>query len=398
MATIWRDTRTRGRPAWCILYKGLDDRWHRERTDAASKEQASRILAQKLGEIAEAKLRGSPSTEALKPLTFEEFVDKEYLPHCKATHTASTYRGNRGFSRSVLPTFGKKLLRSITTGDIQRFVDERAHRVIRYVKGRAGEKVPIIAKAATTNRELMFISGAMKEALRRGYVDLNPATGIRQLPENNDKVRWLTDEEEKRLLGCCPAYLKPIMLTSLHAGMRQGEVLGLRWIDIDFDQRLVRVARSKSHKVRYIPINPTLYELFRGLPHFSGEKGESPYVFTNPKTETRYVDVEHRSGRVARKAGFTDVSFHTLRHTFASRLAQRGVPLNTIRELLGHGTMAMTMRYAHLAPNNLREAVDLLAVDESKPKHDRKAGRENRTPIVQEKPSHDSVENPSLRG
>ncbi len=89
--------------------------------------------------------------------------------------------------------------------------------------------------------------------------------------------------------------------------------------------------------------------------YFKGEVS-----FTNPETGTRYLDVGHRFGEVSRKAGFSDVTFHTLRHTFASRLAQAGVPLNTIRELLGHGCMVMTMRYAHLAPNNLRDAVEML--------------------------------------
>jgi integrase len=82
----------------------------------------------------------------------------------------------------------------------------------------------------------------------------------------------------------------------------------------------------------------------------------------------RYKDLSRAMARVCTQAGLEDVTFHTLRHTFASRLAQAGMPLNTIRELLGHGDMKVTMRYAHLAPNNLREAVETL---------------ENRTPVVQ---------------
>ncbi len=74
----------------------------------------------------------------------------------------------------------------------------------------------------------------------------------------------------------------------------------------------------------------------------------------------RYEDVSHTFDRAATKAGFDDVTFHTLRHTFASRMAQRGIPLKAIQELLGHGTMQMTMRYAHLSPNNLRDAVAAL--------------------------------------
>jgi integrase len=156
--------------------------------------------------------------------------------------------------------------------------------------------------------------------------------------------------------------------------MRQGEVLHLKWADVDFEQKIVRVARSKNHRTRYIPMNRALVALLEAIDHFTGKDGPNPFVFVNHKSETRFVDIGHRFGRVTRRAGYNDVSFHTLRHTFASRLAQAGVPLNTIRELLGHGSMVMTMRYAHLAPNNLREAVELLnsvhaeATKSSKPK------------------------------
>lgn len=126
-------------------------------------------------------------------------------------------------------------------------------------------------------------------------------------------------------------------------------------------------------------MSKALKELLDPLKPESPNWEASPYVFMNPETEDKYVDVGHAFGRVADRTGLTDVTFHTLRHTFASRLAQVGVPLNTIRELLGHGTMVMTMRYAHLAPNNLREAVEMLAMGSS--------AEEMRTRGVQNNPS-----------
>ncbi len=364
MAKVYQDSRTRKqgtlRP-WCIAYVGLDGKRHREKTTAYTKAEAESLLRNKMSDITKAKLTDVQSIEAIKPRMFEDFIKEEYLPHCKATHTSTTFKGDQTFFRAVMPIFGKRPLRSITSGDLQRFVDQRAHRVLYYRKDDKGKKVPVIAKPATTNRELMFMSGALREALRRGYVEKNAATGIRQLPEHNNKLRWLTPQEEERLLGYAPEFLKPIVATALHTGMRLGEVLGLKWADVDFEQKIVRISQSKNHKVRYIPMNRQLVALVESIPHFTGKEGPSPYVFTNPRTGLRYVDTGHRFGRVARKAGLRDVTFHTLRHTFASRLAQAGVPLNTIRELLGHGTMVMTMRYAHLAPNNLREAVEVLS-------------------------------------
>jgi len=94
---------------------------------------------------------------------------------------------------------------------------------------------------------------------------------------------------------------------------------------------------------------------------------KSPYVFSNPRTASdpvakgRWKDVAHAFGRVADGAGLGDVTFHTLRHTFASRLVQGGATMKALQELLGHGSMQMTMRYAHLGPNNLRDAVAILS-------------------------------------
>src|SRR4029077_11468622 len=119
----------------------------------------------------------------------------------------------------------------------------------------------------------------------------------------------------------------------------------------DFEQKIVRITQAKNHRTRYIPMNELLEELLESIPAFVGKAGPSPFVFTNPETGTRFVNIDASFRGSCRKAGFSDVTFHTLRHTFASRLVQVGVPLNTVRELLGHGTMQVTMRYAHLAPN-----------------------------------------------
>ena len=94
----------------------------------------------------------------------------------------------------------------------------------------------------------------------------------------------------------------------------------MKWADVDFDQRLIRVAESKSHKTRYIPINDTLKGVLESIEHFTGPKGPSPYVFTNPVTGTRYEDISHTFDRAANKSGFDDVTFHTLRHYPVSRI------------------------------------------------------------------------------
>lgn len=358
MAKVFQDRRPRkygGVRPWCISYVGLDAKRHRDRTTAATKAEAEAILRKKLSEITKAKLTDAHTLESAKPKPFKEFLTEEYLPHCQATHTPATYYGDRSLAKHSLPFFGSLSIRSITPGTIQRFIDQQAGREI----GRDKKKRKV--RPATVNRLFMFVSGVLAEAVRRGYIDRNPASRIPQLPEHNDKLRWLTDAEEERLLGYAPEFIKPLILTSIHTGMRKGEVLRLKRADLDFEQRLLQVTQAKNHRVRYIPMNEDLMDLLRSIPVFVGKKGPSPYVFTNPDTGTGFKNIDHSYRESVRKAGLEGVNFHTLRHTFASRLVQAGVPLNTVRELLGHGTMQVTMRYAHLAPNNLHEAVAVLA-------------------------------------
>lgn len=371
---LWFDTRTPGKPVWCIRYKGLEGKYHRERTEARTREQALALLHQRTTEILKAQLVGASSVDALHPKSFSEFVEQEYLPHCKATHTPATYNGDFSLARILNTHFGKMLLRSINTGEVQRYVDKEASRIIRQarpqrdangkvMKDKDGKSIilpPVKVRPATVNRQRTFLSGILSEAERRGYIERNPARGVSNLPEHNDKLRWLTNDEEERLLAHAPGYLRPIILVALHTGTRRGEVLTLKWADLDFGQKLVRVTHTKNHRTRYIPMNSKLEKLLESIKPEATTWEKSAYVFANAETETKFKDLSRAFEGACRRAGLEDVTFHTLRHSFASRLAQAGVPLNTIRELLGHGDMTVTMRYAHLAPNNLREAVQVL--------------------------------------
>ncbi len=346
MARVYRDKRT---GKLIIDYVSVDGKRRREATTATNREEANALLRMKQSEITKATLLGVRSLDAIKPTTFAEFVKDEYLPHCKATHTASTYNNSDEVrSRILKPFFGGMLLRAVTSGDVQRYVDKRTSQPA------FRRKRPV--RPATINRELVFLSGIFSEAERRGYVERNPVRGIAHLPERNDKLRWLTVEEEGKLLAYCPAFLRPIVLLAIHTGMRRGEILNLKRVDLNFTDGLIRVADTKNHKARYIPMNVKAREVLDQTVEVLGV----PFVFVNPETEDCYVDTTHAFLRACRRAGVEGLRFHDLRHTFASRLAQAGVPLNNIRELMGHGSMQMVLRYAHLSPNCLRDAVAML--------------------------------------
>jgi integrase len=138
--------------------------------------------------------------------------------------------------------------------------------------------------------------------------------------------------------------------------LRKSEILGLKWEDVDFRSDNIHLLDSKSGKGRTVPMNEEVRSLMNGLTRsrFIGE-----YVFCKQDGKP-YSNIKKTYHRARRKAGLDDVRFHDLRHTTGSWLAQQGTDLLTISEVLGHATMAMTRRYAHLSPSMKRRAMDRL--------------------------------------
>ncbi len=176
---------------------------------------------------------------------------------------------------------------------------------------------------------------------------------VKQLEENNKRLRYLTIEELQRLLGCCSPHLKPIVLVSVNTGMRKGEILNLKWNQVDLRHNFILLDKTKNGERREIPINSTLKELFASMPRSL----ESECVFVD-KNGKPYGNIKRGFHTALKKAGIRDFHFHDLRHTFASHLVMTGVDLPSVKELLGHKSLTMTLRYAHLSPGHKRKAVE----------------------------------------
>lgn len=157
-----------------------------------------------------------------------------------------------------------------------------------------------------------------------------------------------------------------MLLTAVKTGMRLGELIGLQWGDIDWDNRLIAVQHSwyacvkelgspKSNRVRHIDMTADLYETLRKRRKSTG------FVFTNAEGKNfNHSQLYRKLQSVCRRAGLREIGWHALRHTFASHLVMRGAPVPAVQKLLGHSAIEMTMRYAHLAPSTMRTAIDLL--------------------------------------
>ncbi len=239
--------------------------------------------------------------------------------------------------------FGSKFLYEITNKDIEEYKKKRLETGI---------------QTSTLNRELACLRTILYKAVEWGNLSINPPK-IKLFKENNLRIRYLTQAEERKLLEITPEPLKGIILMAINTGMRRNEILNLKWSDVDLSAGIIIVKDSKSKEKREIPINEVVRKVI--LNHF-GNGAE--YIFTN-KYNQNYSGsyITHWFNKLLKKAGIKDFHFHDLRHTFASRLAMKTGHLQAIKELLGHKDYRMTLRYSHLTPEFKRDLVKMLEDD-----------------------------------
>jgi integrase len=149
--------------------------------------------------------------------------------------------------------------------------------------------------------------------------------------------------------------MRPILVLALNTGMRRGEILGLKWHDIDFKRDIITLLDTKNGEKREVYMNEQVKTALIRV----RKNPVSPYIFCD-KDGKPYHDIRKSFWTVLRKSGIKDFHFHDLRHTFASHLVMSGIDLNTVRELMGHKDIRMTLRYSHLSPSYKRSAIDLL--------------------------------------
>ena len=153
-------------------------------------------------------------------------------------------------------------------------------------------------------------------------------------------------------------YLRALVTAAIYAGPRRGELLKLRWTNVDFDLNTITFKETKTNKDRTVPMEPIVRT---ALLELRERAGDAEYVFVNPDTGTRYTDVKKSFSAACRNAGITDFRFHDLRHTFGTRLADAGVDVVKIKELMGHASIVTTMRYIHATDQGKRGAIVVLS-------------------------------------
>jgi integrase len=235
-----------------------------------------------------------------------------------------------------------------------------AQRIAQYDRDRSStlSKRGAALSPATINRDLAAVRHLLRLAEEWGYVDRAPR--VRLAKESEGRLRFLSEDEAARLLAACAAsknrHLRAIVTVALNTGMRRGEVMGLTWERVDFARGVLLLDHTKSGRRREVPMNSAVYDALSSID--GGPKDEGP-VFRKRGGAT-WGSIRTGFERACRDAKVHDFRFHDLRHTFASWLVMAGRNLKEVQELLGHRSFAMTLRYAHLSPDRLREAVTAL--------------------------------------
>jgi len=284
-------------------------------------------------------------------VTFNELAEK-YVENFR---TQRAFQSSKRYLLAVVQEhFGGRRLSQITYLDLETYRNKRKATLANGSKPRAD---------ASVNREMALIGHMLGKAVKWGWLESSPFKKGKRLmfKENNQRLRFLTESEVAALLKgsddlkAYSPYLRPLVETALLTGMRRGELLSLKWEQIR--NGFIYLTETKSGKGRQIPINDRLAQVFREVRR--GNQLKSEFVFCDSQGR-RFSQVKRSFASTCRRAGIEAFRFHDLRHTFASRLVMRGASLKAVQELLGHADLKMTMRYAHLSHEHLRDSVNLL--------------------------------------
>jgi len=352
--------------------------------------QARDMAKAKAGDVAngidvhKAKQEVTKQRELEKLTKLEAFLDDRYIQWLETRNAKTAQR----IVKSIKTRFNDFL-------DIQ-LAEIDAWKVEKWRNERRKQKV----KPATINNNVNSLKGVLSRAVEWGVIPSHDLHKVKALKTDNTIVRYLSIDEEKRLrsalarrseklklerqsgnafrqqrgyellpdLSRCefPDHIAPIVILAMNTGLRKGELLSLTWsrVNLENDFITINADNAKSGKSRHIPLNK---EAKAVLTNWQKDvvtlKSQQPlpnsFVFQGEEDQP-ITDIKKAWVNLLKQAAINDFRFHDLRHHFASKLVMAGVDLNTVRELLGHGNLEMTLRYAHLAPEHKAAAVNLI--------------------------------------
>ena len=326
----------------------------RRSTDVTDRKMAERIYFKVRGLMAAGTWNEQSQGQGK---TVTDLLERYLRDHSAPNKAALTHRRDRSLAAHLLRAFG----------DIP--IDQlRPARLAEYKASRRAQG----AAPQTLNAELILLGHAYKFGVREWeWATDNPVLRIAKEKVRNIIERWLTPEEEQRLLAASPPWLQEIIVFALHTGLRRGEILTLQWSHVDLSRHTLTILEQKNGARDTLPVNATAMAVLQA--RLAVRTSSTEAVFMNGAGHAREARNLLRAFYPAmRRAGITRFRFHDLRHTFATRLIQAGVDVYTVQKLGRWKTISMVLRYAHHQPESLRGGAEVLD----------RLRRENSTPVA----------------
>lgn len=314
----------------------------RRSTETEDKKLAIRIFDKLKGDIAEGKwFERLPGEDH----TFGDLM-KKYLEEYSPVNKAKlSHKRDKSLAAHLLKSFKDKYLLDITAAMISD-----------YKLQRRGEG----AAPSTINYELTLMSHAFNIAIREWeWVKENPVKKVKKERVRNAIERWLTCEEEERLVRVSAKWLREIIIFAIHTGMRQSEILDLKWSNVDMLRRTIIISEQKNGGIDSLPLNETAIGVLRERQKFCSSKCD--HIFpSNNQTRISNRNVFRAFEIATDRAKVDNFRFHDLRHTFATRLIQSGVGIYEVQRLGRWKSSVMVMRYAHHNSESLRSSIEVM--------------------------------------
>ncbi len=320
---------------------------------------AKEVLAKRQNEIAESAF--FPERHAVR-MKFGE-ASKAFLAWAQVNVGPESFKRYRSSMRKLNESFGNLFLDQMTPALIEKFKAERL----------------VTRTNATVNRDLQVLKELFNHILKGVLlpdvkIPENLPAWIRKLKENNFRTRFASEEEyDALLLGWSQLQLKwnagirrravpmrELIIAAVHTGMREREIFKVKWPDIDLKNRIIHVREGKGNLYRAVNMNTIVFELIKNLPR----RIDTQYLFAHrengPMCGKPFDWIKMAWNALMEQTGIEDLHFHDLRRTCGSWLAIRGVDLRVIQQVLGHKSILTTLRYTHLAPDQVKRAVEKL--------------------------------------
>ena len=329
MVTLYQ----RSNGIWYVSFIKNGKRYQRS-TKAATKKKALQFLAT---------VDFDHSTN--RSVGLQSFI-QDFLGWSAVNKAAKSLENDRRALTWLLKLIGNKRLDKITIADIERFKSARLQ----------------VASPTTVNIDLRTCKAAFYVAVKWELLKVNVFSKVPQMRVATQARVYLIEDEVAMLLsGIAENWFRDLVMFALNTGMRRGEIVNLRWVDVDMDRRVIRIVNQetftvKGGKGRVIPMNDTVYGIL------CNRLSISSHVFTNQAGGKLYDNyIQHRFKKYIRRLGLNpNLHFHHLRHTFATSLVKQGVPIYEVQHLLGHANVTTTQIYSHMSVEDLRSAVGVL--------------------------------------